>query len=147
MLPNGPKFLCGLTKKRSVLLFDCIPRRHSERVFMRIVIPRCARRALCFAALATLSIAASAVAEDVTIHRDDFGIPHIFAATAEGACYGMGYAQAEDRLEELLKQYLRATGRMSEAFGPGNFRDDYRQRLWRHAAISKEKYPVISATS
>src|SRR5262245_33018571 len=69
--------------------------------------------------------------EGVTIYRDDFGIPHIFAATEEGACYGMGYAQAEDRLEELLKQYRRAAGTMSEVFGSQYFRDDYRQRLWQ----------------
>jgi acyl-homoserine lactone acylase PvdQ len=98
-------------------------------------------------AIVFTAVAMPAKAEEITIHRDDFGIPHIFAATGEGACYGMGYAQAEDRLEELLKQYLRATGRMSEAFGPDNFRDDYRQRLWQHAAISKEKYPQLSAKS
>ena len=46
--------------------------------------------------------------EEVTIYRDEFGIPNIFASTEEGAVYGMGYAQAEDRLEEILKQYRRA---------------------------------------
>ncbi|HEV3137674.1 MAG TPA: penicillin acylase family protein, partial [Pirellulales bacterium] len=71
--------------------------------------------------------------EEVTIYRDDFGIPHIFSATAEGACFGHGYAQATDRLEELLKQYRRATGTMSEAFGPEFLQDDYRQRVWQHA--------------
>src|SRR5207245_1901253 len=47
---------------------------------------------------------------DVTIYRDEFGIPNIFADTEEGVCYGMGYAQAEDRLDEILKQYRRAEG-------------------------------------
>ena len=56
-------------------------------------------------------------AEEVTILRDDFGIPNIFAETAEGAVYGAGYAQAEDRLHELLKQYRRCEGTMSEVFG------------------------------
>lgn len=85
--------------------------------------------------------------EKVTIYRDGFGIPHIFASTEEGACYGMGYAQAEDRLEELLRQYRRATGTMSEAFGPSHFRHDYRQRLWQHAAISRAKYGELSEKS
>jgi penicillin amidase len=83
--------------------------------------------------------------EEVTIYRDEFGIPHIYATTAEGACFGHGYAQAADRLEELLKQYMRATGTMSEAFGPEFFRDDYRQRLYRHAAISKARYGELPA--
>ena len=102
------------------------------------------------ALFALCSIASSAVAqarEEITIYRDEFGTPHIFAATAEGACFGHGYAQADDRLEELLKQYLRATGTMSEAFGPDFLHDDYRQRLWQHAAIAKAKYGELSAKS
>jgi acyl-homoserine-lactone acylase len=82
--------------------------------------------------------------EDVTIYRDDFGIPNIFATTEEGAAYGMGYAQAEDRLEELLKQYRRAEGTMAEVFGPEYVRHDYRQRLWQHRAISEANYPQLS---
>src|SRR5262245_21333941 len=85
--------------------------------------------------------------EEITIYRDEFGTPHIFADTAEGACFGHGYAQATDRLEELLKQYMRAAGTMSEAFGPEFFRDDYRQRIWQHAAISKAKYGTLDAKS
>lgn len=97
-----------------------------------------------------LAVGASAVAqtrEEITIYRDGFGTPHIFAATSEGACFGHGYAQAADRLEELLKQYMRASGTMSEAFGPRFLRDDYRQRLYRHAAVSKSKYPELDPKS
>ena len=90
-----------------------------------------------FALCSITSLTAAQAREEITIYRDEFGTPHIFAATAEGACFGHGYAQAEDRLEELLKQYMRATGTMSEAFGPDFLKDDYRQRVWQHAAISK----------
>ena len=93
------------------------------------------------------SMAAAGEKEQITIYRDTFGTPHIYASTAEGACFGHGYAQASDRLEELLKQYMRATGTMSEAFGPEFFRDDYRQRIWQHAAISKAKYHEIGGKS
>jgi acyl-homoserine-lactone acylase len=93
-----------------------------------------------------LSAATAAVAREITLYRDDFGTPHIYAATAEDAGYGLGYAQAEDRLEELLTQYRRATGTLSEAFGPDgqNLQNDYRQRLWRHAEIARQKYPELS---
>ena len=57
-------------------------------------------------------------AQKVEILRDEFGVPHIFAATAAGAAFGSGYAQAEDRLEELLRNYRKAEGTMAEAFGP-----------------------------
>src|ERR1700687_4391934 len=81
--------------------------------------------------------------EEVVIVRDPFGVPSIFAKTEEGAVYGMGYAQAEDRLEELLKQYRRAEGTMAGVFGPGFLRDDYRQRLWRHRAVAEANYDKL----
>jgi penicillin amidase len=89
-------------------------------------------------------LATAARGEDVTIQRDEFGVPHIFAATDEGVAFGMGYAQAEDRLEELFRQYRRATGTMSEVFGKQFFRDDYRQRLWQHAEIARTGYEKLS---
>lgn len=85
-----------------------------------------------------------AAVEEVNIYRDNWGVPHVFAPSEEGMAYGIGYAQAEDRIVELCKQYRRATGTMSEAFGPKFFRDDYRQRLWRHSAVAKENYPKLS---
>lgn len=83
--------------------------------------------------------------EEVEIYRDEFGIPNIFARTEEGACFGMGYAMAEDRLEEVLKQYRRAAGTMAEVFGPEFVQHDYRQRLWQHREISEKNYPKLPA--
>ena len=76
--------------------------------------------------------------------RDEYGVPHIFATTLEDAAYAIGYAQAEDRLEELLKNYRKAEGTMSEAFGQEWYRHDYRQRLWRHAEIARARYQQVS---
>lgn len=78
------------------------------------------------------------------ILRDEFGVPHIFGSTLEDAAFAIGYAQAEDRLEELLKNYRKAEGTMSEAFGQEWFRHDYRQRIWQHASISRERYKDVS---
>src|ERR1051326_9132348 len=91
------------------------------------------------------AIAAEKEPEEVVIYRDNFGVPNIFAATEEGAVYGMGYAQAEDRLEALLEQYRRAEGTLSEVFGPEFLLHDYRQRLWRHRAVAEENYPKLPA--
>lgn len=104
-------------------------------------------------ALATLGICASGhtlsaqtapVKGKAEILRDSYGVPHIFAGTIEDAAFAIGYAQAEDRLEELLRNYRKAEGTMSEVFGPEWYRHDYRQRLWRHAEISRERYATIS---
>ena len=75
------------------------------------------------------------------ILRDEFGVPHIFAKTPAGAAYAAGYAQAEDRLDEILRNYRKAEGTMSEVFGPQYFQHDYRQRLWRHRELAREAYP------
>src|ERR1035438_5929924 len=83
----------------------------------------------------------------VTILRDEYGVPHIFAQDAAGAAFGSGYAQAEDRLEELLKKYRRAEGTMGEAFGAEFFRDDWRQRVWRHRLVAERRYQELSPRS
>src|ERR1039457_3875879 len=79
-------------------------------------------------------------ANEATLYRDEFGIPHVYAPTLEAAAFAVGYAQAEDRLEELLKNYRRANGTMAEVFGAGQFRNDMIQRMFRHEEISREKY-------
>ncbi len=81
---------------------------------------------------------------EATIYRDEFGVPHVFADNLATAAYAVGYAQAEDRLEELLKNYRRATGTMAEVFGPEHYGNDLIQRVWRHGEISREKYHEIS---
>ncbi|HEV2688025.1 MAG TPA: penicillin acylase family protein, partial [Bryobacteraceae bacterium] len=50
-----------------------------------------------------------------------------------------------DRLEELLKNYRKAEGTMTEAFGEEWFRHDYRQRMWGHRRVAEENYPKLPA--
>ncbi len=100
--------------------------------------------AMTLGATGPVAAAGPQATEEITILRDEFGIPNIFAKTEEGAAYGLGVAQAEDRLEEILKQYRRAAGTMAEAFGPDFIRQDYRQRLWRHRAVAEANYPKLA---
>jgi len=67
-----------------------------------------------------------------------------FAPNLESAAYAVGYAQAEDRLEELLKNYRRANGNHGGSVWPDYFKQDLIQRMWRHAEISREKYQQVS---
>lgn len=83
-------------------------------------------------------------ASATTVYRDEYGIPHVYAPTLEDAACGIGYAQAEDRLEELLKNYRRAAGTMAEVFGPRFYQDDLSQRIWRHVEISRAGYSRLS---
>jgi penicillin G amidase len=54
----------------------------------------------------------------VTIKRDSFGTPHIYAQSVADLFYGYGYAAAEDRLFQLEMLKRTATGRVSEVLGP-----------------------------
>ncbi|MCP4157756.1 MAG: hypothetical protein GY757_59150, partial [bacterium] len=57
--------------------------------------------------------------ERVTVYRDNFGVPHIYAKTAKGLFTTWGYVLAQDRLFQL--DVLRATvwGKVAEFYGPG----------------------------
>jgi penicillin amidase len=52
--------------------------------------------------------------QEVTIYRDQSGVPHVFAETSEAVYYGGGYALAQDRLAEFERARRYALGRMSE---------------------------------
>lgn len=79
-----------------------------------------------------------------TIYYDEFGVPHIYADTAEAGMYASGWAMAADRLEQTLQNFLRGMGRFSEAFGAGdndaNVRDDLESLMWDHYGVSKRHY-------
>ncbi|MFO0917694.1 MAG: penicillin acylase family protein [Planctomycetaceae bacterium] len=82
----------------------------------------------------------SAVAADrkVTIHRDSWGVPHIYAENPADGAYGLGYAQAEDRLDDIYAGIRTGMGLMSEAFGPQYVEQDYIMRLCRNSEIAKK---------
>lgn len=82
--------------------------------------------------------------KEVKIYRDRWGVPHIYADTAADVAYGLGYAQAEDRLEAVLKNYLTATGQMSEVFGPDYIDSDFQQLLWEHERMARKQYAKLN---
>ena len=81
---------------------------------------------------------------EVTIYRDSWGVPHIFADSQEAAAFGHGYAQAEDRLDDLLGAHLLALGRGASVFGEGALVTDIVARIARHEQISRERYPELA---
>jgi acyl-homoserine-lactone acylase len=60
------------------------------------------------------------LAEQVTIRRDTFGIPHILGETEEAAAFGLGYAQAEDHCLQIAQGYVSARGEEAKYFGRGS---------------------------
>lgn len=49
---------------------------------------------------------------------DSLGVPHIFAADAEGMFYGHGWAQMQNQADLLLRLYGESRGRGAEYWGP-----------------------------
>lgn len=53
-----------------------------------------------------------------TVYRDGWGVPHVYADNPRALAFAFGYAQAEDRLEAVIRAYRIATGRAAAVFGP-----------------------------
>src|SRR5262249_4064031 len=60
----------------------------------------------------------------VKITRDDYGVPHLKARTFHDVGYGIGRAQAEDRLFQMEFVRKSATGNLAEVVGRGFLSDD-----------------------
>ena len=56
----------------------------------------------------------------VRIVRDEYGVPHVYAATVGALFFGDGYATAQDRLWQADLVRRTATGTLSELVGPGD---------------------------
>lgn len=79
-------------------------------------------------------------AKTVTIIRDNWGIPHIYAKTDGDAIFGMLYAQCEDDFQRVEENYLDATGQMAMAYGEDLIYHDLRARMFLDSNQAKAYY-------
>ena len=79
-------------------------------------------------------------AQNVTITRDDWGIPHISGKTDADAVFGLLYAQAEDDFNRVETNYFSALGRAAESEGEGAIYRDLRYRLINNPDSLKKIY-------
>lgn len=86
-----------------------------------------------------------AQADNVTIIRDDFGVPHIYGKTDADAVFGLLYAQCEDDFNRVEQNYIWATGRLAEVEGEEALYSDLRAKLFmtqEEAIANYEKSPA-----
>ncbi len=106
---------------------------------------------LCFAVLTPLAWAgeaampdSAALAQQVTIRRTQYGVPHIQGESLTAVAFGLGYCQAEDHLVNVLRGIVAVRGELAATFGPGeknkNVNDDFRARQFRVHARAVESY-------
>lgn len=62
--------------------------------------------------------------QDVTVTRDEKGVPHIFAKTDADLYRAQGYVQAQDRLFQMDLARRQASGRLSEIIGEATINTD-----------------------
>ena len=79
-------------------------------------------------------------AQNVSILRDDFGVPHIYGKTDADAVFGLIYAQCEDDFPRVERNYIWAIGRLAEVEGEKALYSDLRARLFMTKAEALEEY-------
>lgn len=68
-------------------------------------------------------------AKNVSIIRDNFGIPHIYGKTDADAVFGLLYAQCEDDFKRVEMNYIEKLGRLAEVNGEKDLYNDLLIRL------------------
>ena len=67
---------------------------------------------------------------DVTIERDDYGVPHIFSKTDAGAAFGIGFAHSEDDFQTISDVVLATRGTLAAVKGRDAAVTDYLVHLF-----------------
>ncbi|MEO5592362.1 MAG: penicillin acylase family protein [Chitinophagaceae bacterium] len=78
--------------------------------------------------------------KQVTIIRDNWGIPHIYGKTDADAVFGLLYAQCEDDFKRVEMNYIEKLGRMAEVKGESVLYDDLLIRLVIDSADAMADY-------
>lgn len=72
------------------------------------------------------------IVDEVTIYRDQWGIPHIASDNESDLFFAQGFATSQDRLFQMDYDRLRCLGRSAEYLGPSGLTGD---RLMRRRAL------------
>lgn len=79
-------------------------------------------------------------ARQVSIVRDNWGVPHITGKTDAAAVFGLLYAQCEDDFTRVEDNYINALGRQAEVDGEALLYQDLRQRLFMDSTRAVATY-------
>ncbi|HVS96500.1 MAG TPA: penicillin acylase family protein [Puia sp.] len=79
-------------------------------------------------------------AKEVTIIRDNWGIPHIYGKTDASVVFGLLYTECEIDFSRVEKNYLEQLGRQSEVYGEPYLYTDVMMRLIYDSAQAVADY-------
>jgi acyl-homoserine-lactone acylase len=81
---------------------------------------------------------------NITIARDSFGVPHIFAPTDAEVAYGLAWAHAEDDFETLQLVVLSGKAMLGSALGKKGAQADYVVQLLRCRQLVDQQWNTLS---
>lgn len=76
----------------------------------------------------------------VTIMRDAYGVPHIYAPTDAAAAYGLAWAHAEDNFYDIQQNLMISRARLAEVEGKEGAVIDYAVQLLRVRPLVEARY-------
>ncbi len=94
--------------------------------------------------LFSLSSAAQINPSNITIARDSFGVPHIFAPTDPEVAYGIAWAHAEDDFGTLQLVVLSGKAKLGTGLGKKGAEADYVINLLRIRKTVEEQWNTLS---
>lgn len=77
---------------------------------------------------------------NITIIRDNWGVPHVYGNTDADCAFGLMYAQCEDNFWQLEETFIHNLGRSSEMYGEKNLESDASVALFECVKKGKERY-------
>jgi len=87
------------------------------------------------------------LSKPVEILRDRYGVPHIYARTAEDLFFSEGYVHAQDRYWQMEFWRRISSGRLSELLGKTTLEIDKFMRTLGFHEVAQREYDQLSAES
>lgn len=79
-------------------------------------------------------------AQRVTIHRDTFGVPHVYGQSDADCVFGFMYARAEDEFHRIERGIIGMTGRGAEVFGQAGAVTDIMVRAFEIPQRARDEF-------
>jgi penicillin amidase len=93
------------------------------------------------------SISLSGLQKEVTVERDNWGVPHIRASSLQDAVEAQGYVMAQDRLWQLDLMRRASRGQLSEIVGPLALKSDKQFRTFGFSRAAERDFAVMDKDS
>ena len=93
------------------------------------------------------TVSAAGLEADVSVYRDDLGIPTIVADSTHDLFYAEGYVQAQDRFWEMDFRRHVTSGRLAELFGASQLPTDEFLRTLGWRRVAEQEVQALDATT